>query len=223
MEKKHLYVLVIAAIVGLVLILPASAAISFQKYTPTGNTLFKPVVTPSPSVPFKNFPVFIQPELIYRDKSSTTNFPIFTHSTLYRGPFLIKPVQTITPDADPGNYFAEDPFFITITVWDKDHTQTISDASLTFQKIIVPEQKGEAILNGFSTKLIATGKTDANGQFTIGIHQEDNPSQVSAQGPVFLENGVMVFYSHPSQWISYGLFVPEHEMDIVLDQRQVVQ
>jgi hypothetical protein len=62
MEKKHLYVLVIAAIFGLMMILPASAVILYPKYTPISNTMFKPVAIKIPSVPTKNITETIQPQ-----------------------------------------------------------------------------------------------------------------------------------------------------------------
>ncbi|MCU0630479.1 MAG: hypothetical protein MUF37_04940 [Methanoregulaceae archaeon] len=213
MENKRLYVLVIAAIVGLVLILPASAAISFQKYTPTG-TIFKPVATPTPVIPVKNISVINQPESVtwiqipidpqISSKFFNTSIPIYKS-------LISNPIATPALLVDKNK--------IIVTVWNQDHTQTVPGTTITFFQYIFHKQSGEGERQGFSGKVIATGVTDSNGRLTVVLPDTGgNKVEIDAKTPVFSENGEMVCY-YGTQYLSYQTRFQE----VILNTRVIVQ
>jgi hypothetical protein len=219
MEKKHLYVLVIAAIVGLMLILPASAAISFQKNTPIANTMFKPIPIKIPSVPIKNISVIDQPQLI-PSIQKPVDLQIPVSPRLFNNSALIHTVPAEVPInlAVPIHL----PFTVTVTVWNADHTHTVPDASITFYKFIFPEQHNNGPnyieSQGFWAELIATGKTNSNGKLSIKLITGGDKVKVNAISPVVNENGELITYSG-GEMLAYE----SHSLDITLNSRNRVQ
>ncbi len=213
MEKKHLYVLVIAAIFGLMLILPASAAISFQKYSPTGNTMYKPVATPIPSFPFKNVPVIVQPQLIpWKQTPGGSQIPV--SPGLFNKSAIINTFPTGIPIYLPKS-IRPSFFTVTLTVWNADHTKTVPGASVEF---IETWSNSGGVPSGVEicAMQIATGTTDSNGKLTTNIHINPDADVVTiqAKGPVISENGEQVYIS-VLKFYRYK----SHSIDIPLDER----
>jgi hypothetical protein len=222
MEKKHLYVLVIAAIFGLMLILPVSAAISFQKYTPTGNTIFKPVATLIQSVPLKNVPVTVQPQLISWPQTPV-DLQIFKTSKFNSSASLFRPVPMVTPVPDNNEEKPPDSWWITVTVWNRDHTYPVPDVFVKFEKFSTYITCSNCPIGtkiGYTIAItpIATGKTDSNGKISILVHDNSGDQiWITAIGPVVTENGEQVTYSG-FQSVNY---IEPHILDITLDSRNL--
>jgi hypothetical protein len=149
----------------LILILPASAAISFQKYTPGANTIFKPIPIRIPSIPIKNISVIDQPQLIpSTQKPVDLQIPVsprlFNNSALFHTVPTEIPINLAVP--------IQLPFTITVTVWNADHTKTVPGASVEF---IETFRNSGGIPSGgeiFTTQL-ATGTTDSKGKLSTNI------------------------------------------------------
>ncbi len=125
---------------------------------------------------------------------------------------LVRPVPTIVPTYS--NYAEpEDPFMLTVTVWDKDHLHQVPDATLTFERLIIPASNGQVELTGFTSKVIAVGKTDANGRYSIVLNRYD-VIEIDVHGPTVVENGEKVFYNN-AQTVTYQ----SHFIDIPLEGR----
>jgi hypothetical protein len=224
MEKKHLYVLLIAAILGLMLILPASAAISFQKYTPISNTILKPVAIRIPSIPIKNVSGPVQPLLIPW-KQTPINSQIFKPAKFNSSAFQIRPVPTVIPVSDTFEGQPRDTWWGTVTVWNKDHTHTVPDTSIKFYALIAPEVHCSADglscsqNQGFISKLIGEGKTNSNGKLSIDLFTGgERLIKANAVGPVLSEDGEQVYYSGGGD-LSYE----SHNLDITIWFRNIVQ
>jgi hypothetical protein len=224
MEKKYLYVIVIAAIFGLMLVLPASAAISFQKYTPISNTMLKPVATRIPSVPVKNVSGPVQPLLIPWTQIPV-NSKIFKPAKINSSGFQIHPVPTVIPVANNIDGQPRNTWWGTVTVWNKDHSNTVPDTTVKFYALIAPEvhcsDDGLSCSQnqGFISKLIGEGKTNSNGKLSIDLFTGgERLIKVNAAGPVISENGEQVYYSGGGD-LSYE----SHSLDISLKSRNKVQ
>jgi len=212
MEKKRLYVPMIAVVFVLILILPASAAISFQKYTPDANTMFKPIPIRIPSIPIKNISVIDQPQLI-PSIQKPVDLQIPVSPRLFNNSALVHRVQTEIPInlAVP----IQLPFTVTVTVWNADHSKTVPGASVEF---IETFSNSGGIPSGgeiFTTQL-ATGITDSKGKLSTNLQIKPYGDRVTivARGPVISENGEQVHYSG-SQMLSYK----SKSIDITLDRK----
>jgi hypothetical protein len=223
MEKKHLYVLAIAIVFGLMLVLPASAAISFQKYTPISNTMLKPVAIKIPSIPLKNVSGPVQSLLIPWTKTPV-NSQFFKPAKYNRSSFQVQHVPTVIPVSDHFEGQPRDTWWGTVTVWNKDHTNTVPDASVTFYALIGPEphcsDDGSSCsqTQGFYSKVIATCNTDSNGKLSVNLFTGGYRVKAVAKSPVISGDGEQVYYSGGGD-LSYE----SHSLDISLKSRNKVQ
>jgi hypothetical protein len=221
MKKNHLFILVITAIVGLMLVLPASAEISFHKYTPVSSTMVKPAAIRIPSVPIKNSSETIQPQLIPW-KQTPLNPQFFKPGTYNRSGSQNQHVPTVIPVSGKTQGQPRDTWWGTVTVWNKDHSGTVPGASVTFYKFIFPEQHNSGPYysesQGFRGVLIATGTTDPAGKLSINLFTGGYRIKAVARSPVISEDGEQVYYSGAGD-LSYE----SHTLDISLTGRNKVQ
>jgi hypothetical protein len=222
MEKKFLNVLIIAVIFCLMLIIPVSAAISLPKSTSSENILFKQVVTPIPTFSYKNVPVIKQQESMAWIQKPI-NPTVFKIPEFNSNGFQIRSTPLVAPVSDNIKEKPPDSWWLTVIVWNIDHTAPVPDVEVKFEKFsLYMDCKNCPFGNKMGYNIILTplaaGKTDSNGKITVLLHDTSGyPIYVTASGPVVTENGEQVTYNGFTETTYLG----SPTLDITLDSRNL--